>query len=353
MRKISMLDVAREAGVSKNTVSLALRNDPQIPASTRQRISEIADRLGYTRNPTVGQLMAELRTGVATGHQATLALINANTDPEAFKNHPTIPNYIAGCYHSSSRQGYSLDEFWLHDPELDGQRLVRIMRARRIRGAIITGLMNHNQLPERFKELWETFPCVVTGVRTRAPALSFSCVDHHMLAMRAFEKAIQLGYSRPALVLDDVIDYLVQRRFSAGIMIAQMALPEARRVTPFYDVIASQKNPERFRQWLKQEKPDVILTLYHGVERWLKDAGYKVPDDIGLIQLEHRKDHPDWSGMDQHNDKVGEAAVDMLISMLHNNECGVPAFPRATLIGSTWVNGKTVVSKEPAGSKPK
>jgi len=32
----------------------------------------------------------------------------------------------------------------------------------------------------------------------------------------------------------------------------------------------------------------------------------------------------------------------MLVGMLHNNEIGVPAFPRATLISGSWVGGKTV-----------
>jgi LacI family transcriptional regulator len=59
--------------------------------------------------------------------------------------------------------------------------------------------------------------------------------------------------------------------------------------------------------------------------------------------LEWRADSPDWAGMNQHNDVVGEAAVEMVIGMIHNNE-GIPDFPRATLVGSTWVNGKTVRS---------
>jgi len=28
--------------------------------------------------------------------------------------------------------------------------------------------------------------------------------------------------------------------------------------------------------------------------------------------------------------------------MINNNEFGIPDFPRATLVGSTWVDGKTV-----------
>ena len=51
--------------------------------------------------------------------------------------------------------------------------------------------------------------------------------------------------------------------------------------------------------------------------------------------------------MDQRNDLVGEAALDMLISMVHHNERGVPEHPRATMIGCHWVDGTTVRSRAP------
>lgn len=337
-----MLDVARAAGVSKNTVSLALRRDPQIPEITQKRIETTAARLGYRKNPVVGHLMAQLRTGMTTGYKATLAILNANPEADAFRTHPTIPTYVEGCRRRAAQQGYGLDEFWLGDPRLDGEKLNRILLSRGIRGALVVGLMNHNRLPERFRATWENFPCVVTGVRTHDPALSFACTDHHVLAMRATENALRLGYRRPALVLDADIDDLIEGRFSAGVQIAQRSLPASRRLRPFYDHPAAKQRERAFREWLAREKPDVILTLYHVVHPWVERAGLRVPRDLGLIQLEWRADHARWAGMDQHNDIVGEAAVEMLIGMIHHGERGVPVSPRATLIGSTWVDGTTV-----------
>jgi LacI family transcriptional regulator len=68
----------------------------------------------------------------------------------------------------------------------------------------------------------------------------------------------------------------------------------------------------------------------------------RVPRDLGLIQLERRRGSENWAGMDQHNDLTGEAAVDMLVGMLHNNEIGRPTSPRATLISGSWSSGATV-----------
>ncbi|MGZ0709957.1 LacI family DNA-binding transcriptional regulator [Coraliomargarita sp. W4R53] len=337
-----MSTIGEKAGVSKNTVSLALRNDPQIPEATRLRIQQIAKELGYQRNPTVAHLMAELRSGSSKGPKASLALLNANQDPHAFTRHPTIPSYVQGCQRRAQQMGYSLDNFWLHDPELNGRRLNQILKARGIRGVVIVGLMRNNRLPESFGETWENYPCVVTGVRTRKPALSFACTDHHIITLRAFENALARGYQRPGLVLDQTIDQLVEGRFTAGYQISQSALPAKQRLTPFYQVAETEANPALFQQWLEREKPDVIFTLYNKVRDWVEALGHSVPEDIGLIQLEHREAAPEWAGMNQHNDVCGEAAIDMVISMIHSGESGVPPFPRATLISGSWVDGQTV-----------
>lgn len=340
--RITMNDIAQRAGVSKNTVSLALRNDPQLPLATRRRLQRLARSMGYQKNPVVAQLMAQLRANQKPTFKACLALVNANLDPKAFVQHPTIPNYVAGCRRKAAQLGYSLDEFWLHDPELDGPKLNAILRSRGIRGVIVVGLMKGNRLPERFRATWEQYPCVVTGVRTVDPALSFASADQYSLALHAFEKALELGYRRPALVLDEVIDDLVEGRFSAGILIAQQRVPSSCRLKPFYHIDAARKDLSLFREWLEREKPDVILTLYNVVRTWVESCGLRVPRDIGLIQLEWRKDRPEWAGLDQHNDIVGEAATEMVVSMIHGNECGIPAFPRATLVENSWVPGQTI-----------
>jgi len=46
-KKVTMEDIAKKVGMSKNTVSLALRNMPGINAQTRKLIFETAKQLGY------------------------------------------------------------------------------------------------------------------------------------------------------------------------------------------------------------------------------------------------------------------------------------------------------------------
>ncbi len=341
-KKPSLADIAREAGLSRNGVSLALRHDPSIPEATQQRVEAIARRLGYARNPLVGEVMARNRAGDTASYRGTFALFNANSDPQAFQRHPTIPLYVQGAERRAAEWGYQLDPFWLHDPEVNGHRLLRILRSRGIRGVLIIGLMKQNRLPEHFRAILEEFPCVVTGVRTREPALSFACVDHHILALRAVEKAVDLGYHRPGLVLDQVIDDLVEHRFSAGYRVGQQALPPADRLEPLFDVTDTEAGFQGFGAWLEREQPDVLLILYNNARDWLARLNLRVPEDIGLIQLEWRASRPRIAGMNQHNDLTGEAAVEMLAGLVHRGQRGIPEFPRATLIGPSWIDGASV-----------
>lgn len=346
--RVTMSTLARELGVSKNTVSLALRGDPQISPATRERVAAAAERAGYTLNPVVSHLMAELRRSAQPAGGRTLALLNAYRSPHAFREHPTIPAYVEGCRRRAAALGYGTDDFWLHEPGLDSRRLNRILEARGIRGVIVIGKMDEHRLPPRFEATWPRFACAVTGARTEGPELSFCCVDHHTLVLKAVERAVALGYSRPGLVIDRRIDRLVEGRFTAGMTIAQEALPAHCRVPQFMEVAAAREQLATFYRWLDRHRPDVILTLYNRVRRWVEDHGLSVPGNIGLIQLEKRRDNADWAGMDQHNDLVGEAAVDLVVAQMHHGEAGIPLHPRATLIEASWVPGATVRGR-PAG----
>jgi DNA-binding LacI/PurR family transcriptional regulator len=336
MKPVSMQDVARACGVSKNTVSQALRSSPQISEGMRTKITETAKHMGYQKNAVVSELMARLHAGGNRRFQCTLALINANRDRKAFERHPTIPVYVEGCRARAGELGYELDEFWIHEPKVNGDRLCQIFRTRGIQGGLVVGLMDENRLPDSFQPVAREFPLVVTGVRTREPSLSFACVDHHMVALRAFEKVLELGCKRPGLVLDAKIDALVEHRFSAGYEVGQRRLPAARRLKPFFQVSESRVDKSLFHRWLNRERPDAIFSLYHEIGDWVEACGLRVPDDVLMVQYEWRSGTPHWPGMNQHNELAGQAAVDMLIGMLHRSEKGPPPFPQATLIDPTW-----------------
>lgn len=345
MTSVTLTDIARSVGLTKSAVSLALRHDPRIPESTRQRVEQTARSLGYRRNAVVAHLMSELRRGTPAASSPTIALLSLNEDKHAFTRHPTIPVYVRGIRQRAEALGYSVDTIAEPSKTVDGHRLRKILHARGIRGCILTGLMRDNRLPQNLSPLWQSFPCVITGVRTEEPQLPFACADHHAVSQMAVAMALQSCRRRPALVLDRQIDTLVQGRFSAGFHIAQKSMPTATRIPPYYHEENAYSPPNTFIHWFERHRPDAILTLYHVVEDWLRAMHVKVPREVALVQLEWRPHRPSWAGVNQHNDRTGAAAVDLLIQMIHAGETAVQTHPRAILIEPSWHQGSTLSRK--------
>lgn len=65
MNQVTQADVAREAGVSRGLVSLALSDSANVAEGTKQRILEVAHRLGYSRN--LGAAMLAARSSSLVG----------------------------------------------------------------------------------------------------------------------------------------------------------------------------------------------------------------------------------------------------------------------------------------------
>jgi LacI family transcriptional regulator len=344
VRRISLAAIAARLGCSKNTVSLALRGSREIPPHTRERIRRVAEELGYQPDPLVSQLMAQLRLGQSPRFQAKLALANAHWDRDALRQHPVARQHVRGCEQRAARLGYSFDPFWIHDPELTAARWTRILAARGIKGIIVVGLFEHNQLPAHLASVWEQIPTVVAGVRPRTPSLSYTSVDQYDLTLKALEKALELGYERPALMVDDAMDRLVERRFSAAMVGGQGRLADHQRVPSFMTRHGHEADLKAFYAWFNRYKPDVIITLDGTVVQWLGRLGVSVPRDIGIIQLEWHAG-AELAGMDHHSEAAGEAAVDLLVEQLHANGSGATALPRATLIGATWTDGASVARR--------
>lgn len=137
------------------------------------------------------------------------------------------------------------------------------------------------------------------------------------------------------------IDRLVDDRFSAGFWAAARSLGLPGEPSIFHQVEAARREPARFLAWREQTRPDVVLTLHTVVREWLAAADLLAPRDLGLVQLELRRGCADWSGMDQHNDLAGEAAADLLVTLLHTRQTGGGEDPRAALISGAWRDGST------------
>jgi len=344
--RVTMKMIADRAGVSVSAVSLALRNDPQIAAGTRERIQRIAREMGYVQNPVLGQLMSELRAGRVDGPRRTIGLLNAHPHRPRLVEHVSLPFVGDGCRRRAEAAGYRCEEFWLHEPGLDAPALNHRLAEKGIRGVIVVGARGDEAVFERFATTWAAHACVVVGFRPARVELSSCGPDWFHLVREAVRRVVDLGYRRPGLVVDERLARAADGRLLAGLWAGLEAVPGAHRVEPWQAVEAARKDQNLFALWLQRECPDVILTPHRReVEQWLTDLGRRIPDDIGVVVLDRQRNAEGWACMDLHGEHLGALAVDLLTNALAHGEIGVPRVPRTASVSPKWIPGDSVADR--------
>jgi LacI family transcriptional regulator len=331
--------LAQAAGVSKTTVSLALRDHARIRPEVRQRIQKLAAKAGYHRNALVANLFAQLRSSKTSTYQSTLGLLCVAKDPSELETVPTFRSWIGGCRARATELGYGLDQLWLYEPGVSPSRLVEILDARNIRGLAVAGFYEGEAIPREFDSIWRRSAAVALGTRPVWPVIHFVSNDQYVTVCRAVRELFALGYSRLGLCLGSHVDDIVENKFSAGFSAAQKRLSLEQSV-PVLDLQPGGRRP--FASWLQRYRPEVILTIHTEVREWLTALGWSVPEDIGLVQLDKSCETKDWAGMEQNSEVIGRSAIDMVIGQLHRNESGPAAIQKSMLINSTWSPGVTL-----------
>ncbi len=340
IQRISMQDVADRAGVSRMTVSRALRNHREVSPAMRRRIAEVAAEMGYRANPMVSALMANLRASKNRSGTETIAFLTTHDSPETWRRIPILQRFFTGAAARASELGFELEEFCLPRSGMTEGRLSRMLWARNIQGILVAPAPHPGY---RLALEWERFASVAIGFSVIRPNLH-RIANHQIHSLRAaLKEACALGYRRPGLVMEREHDQRVDHNWEMAFLEFQNRAPRSARIPIL--------NPETvafgdFRKWFLRHRPDVVLATTTKaraqITGWLDGLGMGVPDDVGFISLNKDRRDDDTSGIDQNPELVGEAAIELLAEQLYHNNRGLPKAPKVVLIEGCWVEGKTV-----------
>ena len=337
----TLQDVADRAGVHRSTVALALRDNPRISSTTRQRVQAIARELGYQLNPLVAALMSARRSGNPLKHVTLAYVTNYPTRFGWRPEHHDRPDYFPGASSRAADFGYKVEHFWLREPGMNSARFCDILSARGIHGLVI------GRLPpgEHALDLqWERFSCVAVGMTLQSPVLHHITENHFEAASLALQQCIHRGYRRIGFVFSEANDSpRVGERWLSAYAGGQLKLAPSDRIS----VCAGDPATEQeFSRWFLRERPDALLVT-HGrpVLNWLRRLGREVPRDVGLVDL--AGDHPELNCAGVYCDpgRIGALAVEMLIGVMHRSEIGVPSSRHEVLLTGEWREGQTLPSR--------
>ncbi|WP_152345843.1 LacI family DNA-binding transcriptional regulator [Brevibacterium sp. CFH 10365] len=334
--RVTIADVAREAGVSRTTVSHALSGQGKVNAATRAKVKEVADRLNY--RPSVRA------QSLRSGKSQTLALLSSM--PAAVSAGPSQLGFFTelamGCARTALLEGYvfvlappneetnpvdllDIDGAILLEPTVDDP-LAEALRDRGIPYVTIDGPSGGGGPGAGVgPSAGGGRPPEQAGDAEAGSGSKWSIDLHHRAtAGLLLDHLIEQGAAQPALLV------------SRGLRGAQTAAREvyaetvaARGFTPLIaeaDETSGEDGAFAATKKLLAEHPDIdavlapIDTFASGAVRAALDSGRTVGDDLLVATrydgLRARTSNPPLTAVDLGLEAISSAAVEMLVTVL-------------------------------------
>jgi DNA-binding LacI/PurR family transcriptional regulator len=319
-RRVTTHDIAREAGVSRTTVSHVLNNQPDIALNpkTRERVLATARKLGYVPNSAAQMLV--------TGRSRTVGLILSR--PDLISVDAFVPSLIYGLNETCRMRGYRLLMDSIHNPS-DADSYLELAKSQRIDGLII---INPRENDAALRKVIDSkFPLVVFGssghprensIRTKDGQASCGATNH----------LISLGHRRIAHISYAPLIYNPARSRYEGY---RLALRKARirfdkKLFAEGDFTGESGYQAMKKIFATKVAPTALFagndTLAIGAMMAIREAGLSIPGDFAVVGYDDIPSaafaYPPLTTICSHAFEQGKMVGEATISLVEGKEIG-------------------------------
>lgn len=366
--RVTIADVAREAGVSRTTVSHALSGQGKVNAATRDKVKEVAERLNY--RPSVRA------QSLRSGRSQTLALLSSM--PAAVSAGPSQLGFFTelamGCARTALLEGYvfvlappneetnpvdllDIDGAILLEPTLDDP-LAEALRERGIPYVTIDGPGSgdaEQRVRAAEQQVRDTEQRVGGASRGGAAGSKWSIDLHHQVtAQLLLDHLVDQGARQPALLVSRS-----RRGAQTAAREVYAATAEARGFAPLIaeaDETSGEDGAYAATQELLAAHPDIdallapIDTFATGAVRAAEEAGRTIGDDLLIATrydgLRARTSSPPLTAVDLGLEAISKAAVEMLVAVLDGHSTANDEVTNSVPTASAGAPGPRLVARE-------
>jgi DNA-binding LacI/PurR family transcriptional regulator len=329
-KRVTSLEVARHAGVSRTTVSFVLNNveGSSISLETRTKVQNAAKELGYIPN--------EAARSLVSGQTRTVGLVISHA--EQLQVDAYIPQLLYSMTAASHQHGYQVMlETIIKNNHTSNY--VRLVEGHRIDGLIVLNTWSHDlQLP---KLLERKFPVVMLGLPRNMSMNDQTFlveIDGRDAATRATKHLIDLGHSRIAHITftPEKHDIVQPRRQGYKDALEAAGLVFDANLVRFGNYSA-QSGFEAMKSLLQQEpRPTALFagndTIAMGAMAAIKAHGLRIPEDFAVVGFDDIPTAPFMSPAltTIHAPAItqGRTAIEMLLQRMQGN---IPSKQRVIL----------------------
>ncbi|MFF9488246.1 LacI family DNA-binding transcriptional regulator [Streptomyces sp. NPDC014676] len=272
-RRVGIKDVAREAGVSLGTVSNVLNRPEIVAESTRTRVLDVIDSLGYVRAEGARQLR-----GWTSRVIAVLVHDLAN---------PFFTALATGVEQAAREADLGVMVCTGARDPAEAARHLALITSHQVRGAVLTSGEGVGRTVAAFRR--NAVPFVVADQNASQPGACSVGIDDVAGGHAAIRHLIERGHRSIAHVSGpDRLQQVRDRRRGAFVAVAAAGLPAASlRDVPCPALTVNAGRDAGHRILGLPTRPTAVFCandlLALGVMQALYEAGLRVPDDIVVV----------------------------------------------------------------------
>jgi len=332
-----MQDIAERCGVSRATVSFAMRDDPRISMERRRQIQETARELGYSPNPLLNSLMQQMRHGEIRKHGNLTVFMCNHVDTAVFMGkNPFYTQIYNACRDQAQEMGYAMDLLEAGRPGTTTAQINRVLKARSARGIIIPPSPPGFKVPDLDFSLLSVVKIGYVDKELKCHRI----VPYHAQAMRHTLRILkERGYKRLAFIFQDSVDQY--SNFDFLTYASRYNYEAGKRAIPF--LVVNDTTPSRqAKEYVARNKPDIVVADSRPTYLLLKEAGLNFPEDVEFCCLNTIHVAEESAGFRQNMELLGRETVKFLDNLIHHNRRGLPEHPLTLKVGGEWVDGPTM-----------
>ena len=328
--------LARELGLSRTTVSDALRGSSRVKPETIAKVRAAARAAGYDRNPLAGAVMSFLRRSCGQqfrGVLGVLEIVDADQSLNAQRYNDAV--FQAVCA-KSEQLGFKVDRFQLGATGLKFSRLDSILEARGINGLVVLPVAGE---PDLSGLTWSRYTAVYVDYFIDRPAIHCVCSDHYRSMVMLLRELHARGFRRPGLFIEHSLDERLHYRWEGAFLAQVHYLPDVVQVPILHTEAVTFSE---FRAWFEKYNPDVVLGHFPEAIDWMKRCGAAIPRTHSFVCLNSLRTDGNCAALDFQAALLGARAAELVTGHLLHSEFGSPAQPSLTTIPARLIEGPTL-----------
>jgi LacI family transcriptional regulator len=340
VRRITIKDIAREAGVSPQTVSRAINDKGEIRPETRARILRIADRLGYRPNSVARSL--------ATQRTQNIGLVVPDV------SNPFFAGVARGIQDVAHQHDYNVFLCNTDENVEREQSAIRSLEAQRVDGLLLCS----SRLPEReLLHLAARYqPLVLVNRCIAHPKTGCVLVDDAQAMQEAVQCLIDLGHRRIGLLAGPAKSHSGQQRtcgYHRALRASGLVAP------PHWQIHCPPQvdgGRDAARELLERAPELTVIVAYNdlvavGALRACADLALRVPEDCAILGCDDvllaGLVSPPLTTIRIPTYELGRKAMGLLLQMMDPQTAQSDTQPPPITVSPTLIVRDSVAKREP------